>query len=296
VNTFYCPYTDRDVPASETNPEHIVPLSLGGANAFTIPIDGKFNSEVGSSIDGALANDFLIKLRRRAFGVLGHSRREPKVVLKRSMIEGQSTPVQVTLRGKEGPPVVWDPVQRRDLSAAETIGKEIKSQLQIQRFNRLRFAAKVALAAGYFVYEKLFRDNLQHSDLRLLMKLNDAGQIDQRLQETDMRVWDRFTPVEAKDSGDHQMYSLFCAAVRGSCVLCIPGPKNIGFVVGVLGQIEAVLNVSANTKDFPSSGDHDLGHIILLTQKRMERLSYRSFAQRVLSQIEKPNRDGSSTS
>ena len=28
----YCPYTDREIPESESSPEHIIPLSLGGGS------------------------------------------------------------------------------------------------------------------------------------------------------------------------------------------------------------------------------------------------------------------------
>ena len=36
--TIYCPYTDRDIPLSESSPEHIIPLALGGMNGFAIPV------------------------------------------------------------------------------------------------------------------------------------------------------------------------------------------------------------------------------------------------------------------
>lgn len=286
MKNFYCPYTDRDLPASETTPEHIIPLSLGGANAFTLPVDKNFNSDVGSRIDGVLTKDFLIALRRRAYGTSGHSGRKPEVVLKHSKMEGQTAPVQVTLRGRDGAPIVWDPVQRRDLSPSETFGRNIESRIRLLRFSRLRFAAKVALGAGYVVYGNLFREKVRHADLRLLMNLSDSQDLAAFARTVDLRVWDRFTPVRREDSGDHQMYATFCSSVSGSCILCIPGPRNIGFLVGVLGQFEAMVNVPADTKSFPSEDQHDLGHVILLSQRRMERLSLRSFAARVLSQLE----------
>jgi len=37
ASTIYCPYADRDIPISESSPEHIIPLALGGMNGFTIP-------------------------------------------------------------------------------------------------------------------------------------------------------------------------------------------------------------------------------------------------------------------
>jgi hypothetical protein len=56
----YCPYTDRDLDIEETNREHIIPLALGGVDRFEIRVCREFNSTVGSDVDGALANDFLV--------------------------------------------------------------------------------------------------------------------------------------------------------------------------------------------------------------------------------------------
>ena len=35
-------------------------MSLGGTNGLEIPVDSAFNSELGSKIDGALANEVLV--------------------------------------------------------------------------------------------------------------------------------------------------------------------------------------------------------------------------------------------
>jgi hypothetical protein len=73
AQTIYCPYTDRDIPIDDSNPEHIIPLSLGGLNGFTLPVSKDFNSRAGSEIDGALANDFLVMSERDKHSVWGHS-------------------------------------------------------------------------------------------------------------------------------------------------------------------------------------------------------------------------------
>jgi len=73
----YCPYTNKDISESETTSEHIIPLSLGGINGFEIPVCKIFNSNVGSKIDGALANDFLILMKRNELDVRGHSKKSP---------------------------------------------------------------------------------------------------------------------------------------------------------------------------------------------------------------------------
>ena len=69
----YCPYTDKELPLSETTPDHIIPLSLGGKNAFTIPMQNTFNSTIGHAIEAPIANDPIIKVIRAKQDARGHS-------------------------------------------------------------------------------------------------------------------------------------------------------------------------------------------------------------------------------
>jgi hypothetical protein len=62
----YCIYTNREISEQDSNCEHIIPLSLGGSNEFVIPVSTKFNSELGSKVDGELSNCFTMMFRRRA--------------------------------------------------------------------------------------------------------------------------------------------------------------------------------------------------------------------------------------
>jgi hypothetical protein len=80
--TIYCPYADKEIPLGDSNPEHIIPLAVGGLNSFTLPVSKDFNSRIGSEIDGALANDFLVMSQRDKHGVRGHSRKHPEVVIR----------------------------------------------------------------------------------------------------------------------------------------------------------------------------------------------------------------------
>jgi hypothetical protein len=59
----YCPYTDAELEPEQTNSEHIIPLALGGVNGFEIPVDAAFNCRLGSTLDGALANEFVFGMR-----------------------------------------------------------------------------------------------------------------------------------------------------------------------------------------------------------------------------------------
>lgn len=90
--------------------------------------------------------------------------------------------------------------------------------------------------------------------------------------------YDEFSPKEAADARQIALDRYFCQRINGSCVIAVPGPANVGFVVGVLGNWFGTLNVPAATEAFPTNGDHDLEHVIALHDGEMSRMSYRQLA------------------
>ena len=78
----YCIYSGKNLDDSEMNVEHIIPLSLGGCDSFTIMVGKKINSDLGSKIDGKFCNDFLIGLQQLPFDNRGHSKKSKSVNLK----------------------------------------------------------------------------------------------------------------------------------------------------------------------------------------------------------------------
>ncbi|MCM2379846.1 hypothetical protein [Pseudomonas marginalis] len=186
-------------------------------------------------------------------------------------------PVQVEFSENDGL-LVYDPVQRRELSKHEISGKNFNSQFKLSRFGRIKFAAKVALSGGYFAFGEWFRKSVNHEELRALMEFNPKSKKDD-FSEFELKVYDEFTPVDEKDSEQYALDKLFCEIVHGSCVYFIPGPKNLGIVVGVLGQYVATLNVPANTSDFPFTELNDLGHAIVIESSHAKRISYRGLAK-----------------
>ncbi len=285
----YCPYTDEELLPDEINREHIVPLSLGGSNQFTIGVNAKFNAEVGSKVDGVLANDFLILPRRIELDARGHTKKKPIAIVKNSTMGDQKLPVQVEFFSEEGLKV-YDPIKRRNLTEEEASGKSYTSSFTLQRFSRLRFAAKVALAGGYFVFGDWFRQNVDHHELRALMNLASSPNPED-VKGFQTKVYDEFTQPSEADRQQFATDEVCCRSVIGSCVYFVPGPVNLGVVIGVLGKYLATLNVPAQTSAFPFSNENDLGHVVLLERGEMERISYRQFARRVYDARQPPATD-----
>lgn len=267
----YCPYTNQEIEPHVANIEHIIPLSLGGSNQFTINVDAEFNSEAGSKIDGALANDFLIISRRIELDARGHSNKKPSAKNKRSTMGAEERPVQVDYFNPNGFKV-YDPIARRELTENEISGETFKSTFTLSRYGRLQFAAKVALAAGYFVFGEWFRQNIAHHEVRALMSFNSSSK-PQDFEKFELRAYDEFMLASEADQLERKLDECFCGIVKGSCVYFVPGPKNIGVTVGVLGKYVATLNIPGNTDDFPFSDENDLGHAIILEDGKMERMS-----------------------
>lgn len=268
----WCPYTGSDIKKSEANTEHIIPLSLGGSNSFCLPVDKEFNSKLGSDVDGAVSNDFIVGLRRRAFDAKGHGGKSPKTIL-RSNIINEKRPVSVTLRGEELP-IIYDHKTNKEITPSEVPGAIFESRLRIERWAYLKFTAKVALATGYLLYGDLFKENVRHEDLRKAM--NFSPQAPKSIfDDVQVSFYDPYTPPEPGQETDYARDKLMCELINGSCVVSVPCTQNIIFIVGVLGEWVGTINVPAITDNFPMGGEHDLGHAILLVSKQKITMSYR---------------------
>lgn len=283
----YCPYTNTEIYTNSSSIEHIIPLSLGGSNGFTIPVSKEYNCKAGSEIDGDMANDFLILLRRSDFDARGHSNKKPKVIAKKSIMGKDNRPVQLEFSDNKEL-IVYDPIKKRILSKQETSGERFNSQFTISRFTRIKFAAKVALSGGYLTFGEWFRKNVSHNELRELMKINSKSQ-ENDFSEFGIQVYDEFTQPNKIDSEQYELDKILCTTVRGSCIYFIPGPKNLGVIVGVLGQHVATLNIPANTDEFPFTKLNDLGHAILIESNQTKRISYRQFAEIAYGRLKNSN-------
>jgi hypothetical protein len=78
----YCVYCGKDhdesVPITR---EHIVPYSIGGANAFCIQVCADSNSSLGGLVDKPFIESFVVRSKRFFFGLLGTDGTEPTLDL-----------------------------------------------------------------------------------------------------------------------------------------------------------------------------------------------------------------------
>lgn len=272
----YCPYTDRDIPEGRSTPEHIIPLSLGGVNGLEIPVDSEINSQVGSELDGALSNEFLFALQRTKFDTRGHSRKKPVALIKAATYGEDSRPAQVRFHATEGLKV-WD---SRDAEFREHVPSfEISVSIDIDL--PVRFAAKVALAAGYYTYGDSFRQYVDHQQFRDVMN-TDLRKLDLTktlaelgLGHLTLRVDSYLTEVPHEpEYGGLNAIRAFCSSVEESAVVLIPGNDCFSVGVGILGQYVATVIAPAQTNMMRNDGDYVWGHVLAANGKTLKRCSW----------------------
>lgn len=274
----YCIYLDG--PSDDMSKEHIIPMSLGGLDIFSIQADRKFNNDVGSKVDGAVANDFLMLFNRDRANAKGHSRTQPQPVARRAtLIDG--SPAQITF-SKDGLRI-FDVKQRRYLEKSDSRGSQVKiNGLTLDLNADIKFVAKVALAAGYFAYGDQFRTGVMHSEPRKIVNAASLFGI-----TPDVRLFTRFqSHEELPEPGDFQMYKLIVQLSGCSCVLLLPGKGCFGVIVGVLGEFMGMINIPADTTGFPNEGEYDLGHCVFLQDGSMKRMSFRHVVSKLHAYLE----------
>ena len=286
--TIYCPYTDADIPETAASSEHIIPLSLGGGSGFTIPVDKDFNSMIGSKLDGPLAKEFLWVLQRTEYDARGHSRKEPFATSETiTNHDADGRQVLVKLHKRKGVQV-WDVRQRKRIPANGTFSVGVSLNVDLPS----RFVAKVALAAGYYVYGDLFREHVDHRQLRDVMNI-DPAQLDLcksaaelGIDHLTLRTDDYLREAPSDPGSEIRWFRTFCPSVKGSVVILMPGHGCLRVAVGLLGQYLGMVNVPARTELFPNGGDPLEGHVMAIVDKKLRRCSLKSVLQQWIAATE----------
>lgn len=274
----YCIYLDS--LSDDMSTEHIFPMSLGGLDSFCIQADRKFNNNVGSRVDGAIANDFLMLFKRDRAAAKGHSGTHPEPIARRARLE-DGTPIQAIF-SKTGLRL-YDLKQKRYLTKGEGTRTIKVSGLKLDLDADIRFVAKVALAAGYYAYDDFFKNGVQHSQARMIVTAKHLTDVN-----PSVRLYTRFQdPKELPDPSDYQLFKAAIELSGCSCVLMLPGKDCFGVVVGVLGEFMGMINIPANTTGFPNEGAYSLGHCIFLQEGKVKRMSFRHLCNKLLEEMEK---------
>lgn len=269
----YCIYTNKKT--SDPNSEHIIPLSLGGHNEFTIQVDRKFNNDIGSKVDGKLANDFAVLFERDRADAVGHSGKPPKPIVKKANLT-DGTPIQATF-GKDGLKL-FDLINKKEVPRSDARGRVIKCcGIKVDMDIDLTFVAKVALAAGYFAYGDAFKEHVDTEEFRKIMNFDKKN----FPKQSSARVYGRFHKPEPTEDMFH---ILKMATELGNCssVVMMPSKESFGVAVSVLGQFMGFISVPSDSKFLPNLNNYQYGHCIYLQGGEVKRFSFEHIRKKML--------------
>lgn len=280
----YCVYTNEFIDSADCSREHIIPLALGGANGFEILVSAEFNSKIGSEIDGALANDFILGIKRTEHDTRGHSGKEPIVRLKNARLGAEDRPIQASFP-TNAPLQLWDPRQNRLLTSKETAGQTIHVTTKMDIDAYIRFVAKTALAAGYYAYRDLFKKTVDHEAFRGVMNLKREDIKNNRFPENRNVTYDDLF-VEAPQVGERlQLIRKGCTTTTGrATVQLIVRRSSLDVAVGVLGQYLGMLSVEADGGSLVGS-PFGLGQVFTIVDGDLSQQSYYSFATNLMAEL-----------
>lgn len=273
----YCPYTDETLSSTEMNSEHIIPLSLGGANGFEIPVCKKFNAKAGSAIDAVIGKQLIIQSRRTKLKVKGQSGKVAEMYYKKAFDGDTGLPLQVKITKDKGINV-RAPYIPDNFEMVTT--RTIKLPVKIDREIWLKYVAKVALSSGYFAYGKLFKEKVNTKNLRLIMNKSNDELIE---KYCDMKVNAHDLFME-EASINEKLCKHVCKAIgENSCVGIIPDKESITIFAGILGQYVGSIRVEADTMGFPNEGDFYWGHFMCVQGGKLKRGSHRKLLEKIVS-------------
>lgn len=270
MNKIFCIYTNQEIESTDSNPEHIIPLSLGGCNTFVIPVSSVKNAELGTSVDGEMVNDPVMSLHRLALGYKGHSRKKVRPVFRRASIKKTGKPVQLWYDiGKIG---VYSPKDRRDLQDEELSGETVRATISFNKMIRMVFTAKVALATGFYIYGDIFVQYADHNSLRKLMNYKKGDPLD-TIRELPLGAECNLSTSEELDEK-----KLICKVMGTSSVQfkLYPEINRIRVTIGIGGKFLGSVTFDASVPHFPQTREEELqgGQIIKLVPEGLFKMSY----------------------
>jgi hypothetical protein len=270
----YCIYSNSLFTKNgkeEDNKDHIIPLFLGGHDDFVVDAATDKNSRISNEIENKLANDFLIKMNRNNLGSLGlghRAKKDNKLII--PSLTGDAD-------GKKAK-IIFDKASKK-VSAIDVISesnteiddwKKISFSLNYKDSDFelfLRFAAKVALGSGYFLYKDYFVENTDHDELRLIMNgLSKLSEEERKNIKTRCYLGRWFSQKRDTEAKEYKLYSEICKSAQGSIVIIYPTKNSLCFHIGVVSEYIGMINVPAKTEKMLEKYKDSLGHIFMITK------------------------------
>jgi hypothetical protein len=115
--------------------------------------------------------EFFREPHRVKLDIRGHSNRKPTFVSKNAFIESKKYSIRLEIIPKTGVEI-WDNRKRKKVDLFSNVSFTFSDDFNELKQTRLRFIAKTALSAGYYVYEDAFIKYANHEELRSIMNFD----------------------------------------------------------------------------------------------------------------------------
>lgn len=265
----YCIYSGKEINESEANVEHIIPLSLGGSDEFTIMVSKESNSYLGSKVDGKMTQDFLISMDRVKRDGKGHSKKVPRVDVKSKLDNGNPAITSFTKDDMK----LFDPIKKKYIDIPHKVKMQTKLDLDI----RMKFTAKVALATGYYLFGDKFVKYSDCQSLRSIMMSDNLKESMKRASNIrNIRFYDPLlTGKECNADTSFQVYQLFVKSNNASSVVWSFSEKSFIVFVAIYGKFVGMINFEADTDKFLKEDNFWLGHTLICQNGQLIRMSWR---------------------
>lgn len=257
----YCIYSGQNLDDADMNVEHIIPLSLGGCDSFTIMVGKKINSDLGSKIDGKFCNDFLIGLQQLLFNNKGHSKKSKSVNLKGTV---NNRPITWSL-SKNGSKF-YDHIDKKYLTGHMQV--QVKTTIDIDI--RWKFVCKVTLATGYYLFGE---DFVKYADCETLRKALSSENVHE--EKLDLKIYTNLMPIEDKDKGIHDLGVMLFEYLGGAAVHFGYAPGRIIASVAINGKYIGMVNFKADVDKLPIKNDlHRCGCVLICKDNKLTQKSF----------------------
>ncbi len=257
----YCIYSGKELNDNEMNIEHIIPLALGGNDEFTIYVSKEKNSIIGSKIDGKFCNDTLVGFNQLGTNNKGHSKKQQKVNMRGKMGE---VPITWTL-SKDGSKI-YDHISNKYVEKPTKMKIQFKMDIDI----RIKFACKVALATGFFLFGEDFE---KYADCNTLRKVIYSDKLTE--EHFDLRVYDDLHKTEEKDVPQVECEKMLFEYIGKTTVLFGYAEGRIISTVAINGRYMCMVNFKADTSILPiNNEEHRAGCILICDNNKLIKKSF----------------------
>jgi hypothetical protein len=279
----YCIYTNKEISLLDSNEEHIIPLSLGGCNSFTIRVDKTKNAQLGTQIDGVLSKDYLIHALRRKKSFKGRSGKVGSL-----RIDGmvKETGEKVAIYYEQNTNYVFNLVKKLRYTEEEKRRYTYNISMKFDKHIRIRYTAKVLLGACYYIFGEVFKEHADHESLRRVMNwdvINEKGEI----VDLPLGLMDEFTKAEGESVKWDSVFRNIFIGIHSSGVIIVFGKDSIIGAVGVGGKYIGAINFKANTNMFDVNSEKWDGVVVGIQNNKVRKGTFQSALKHINEFIKK---------